>query len=145
MTTNKEIVSTLLIENTGLVCGYQSHDDVEEYYESITTPKKLPTADFVNLVNVEVQKEYLKQLREGRTKRITSTDFLMVSDFPYPSIEIKTAWLNYRQALRDLPGTLDYSTISQSEDVNWPFPPGVEVPVVAKEDEDGHVPVDQPL
>ena len=88
MTTNREIVSTLLIENTGLVCGYQSDGDVEEYYESITTPKKLPTADFVNLVNVEVQKEYLKQLREGRTKRITAKEFLMVSDFPYPSIEI---------------------------------------------------------
>ncbi len=125
MTTKKEIVSTLLLENTGLVCGYQSHDDVEEYYESFAGPKKLPTTDFVNLVNVEVQKEYLKQLREGRTKRITSTDFLMVSDFPYPSIEIKTAWLNYRQALRDLPATQSTPQMNENNEFvfAWPTPP----------------------
>ena len=125
MTTKKEIVSTLLLENTGLVCGYQSHDDVEEYYESFAGPKKLPTTDFVNLVNVEVQKEYLKQLREGRTKRITSTDFLMVSDFPYPSIEIKTAWLNYRQGLRDLPATQSTPQMNENHEFvfTWPTPP----------------------
>ena len=122
MTTRKDVINRLTMENANLISGYQSDDDVEEYYESITTPKKLPTADFVNLVNVEVQKEYLKQLREGRTKRITATDFLMVSDFPYPSIEIKTAWLDYRQALRDLPAT--HSTPQMNENhkfvVTWP-------------------------
>jgi|MEHZ01.6.fsa_nt_MEHZ011607165.1_7 hypothetical protein len=126
MTTKKEIVSTLLIENTGIVCGYQSHLDVEEYYESITLPKKLSTTEFIELVDVEVQKGYLKQLREGRTKRMTATDFLMVSDFPYPSIEIKTAWRNYRQALRDLPAT--NSTVQLDEEmeyfvVTWPTAP----------------------
>jgi hypothetical protein len=119
MTTHKDVINCLTMENANLICGYQSDDDIEEYYESITTPKKLPTADFVNLVNVEVQKEYLKQLREGRTKRITATDFLMVSDFPYPSIEIKTAWLNYRQALRDLPAT--HSTPQMNENHKFVF------------------------
>ena len=126
MTTKKEIVSTLLFENTGVVYGYQSDLDVEEYYESITLPKKLSTTEFIELVDVEVQKEYLKQLREGRTKRMTATDFLMVSDFPYPSIEIKTAWRNYRQALRDLPAT--NSTVQLDEEmeyfvVTWPTAP----------------------
>ena len=125
MTTRKDVINRLTMENANLISGYQSDDDVEEYYESITTPKKLPTADFVNLVNVEVQKEYLKQLREGRTKRITSTDFLMVSDFPYPSIEIKTAWLNYRQALRDLPATQSTPQMNENHEFvfAWPTPP----------------------
>ena len=125
MTTRKDVINRLTMENANLISGYQGDDDVEEYYESITTPKKLPTADFVNLVNVEVQKEYLKQLREGRTKRITSTDFLMVSDFPYPSIEIKTAWLNYRQALRDLPATQSTPQMNESHEFvfAWPTPP----------------------
>jgi hypothetical protein len=79
-----------------------------------------------------------------RINLLFQSDWTQVADSPLSDAE-KAAWATYRQALRDLPGTLDYSTISQSEDVNWPFPPGVEVPVVAKEDEDGHVPVDQPL
>jgi cell envelope opacity-associated protein A len=48
MTTKKDIVYKLLVENTGLVYPYESDDDVEEYYESITTPKKIPTIDFVS-------------------------------------------------------------------------------------------------
>ena len=79
-----------------------------------------------------------------RINLLFQSDWTQVVDSPLSDAD-KAAWATYRQALRDLPGTLDYSTISQSEDVNWPFPPGVEVPVVAKEDEDGHVPVDQPL
>ena len=57
----------------------------------------------------------------------------------------KATWATYRQALRDLPANIDYSTLTKSEDITWPLLPGTELPVVAKEDEDGHVPVDQPL
>jgi hypothetical protein len=126
MTSRRDVIDLLIMENTNLIGGYQSHLDVEEYYESITLPKKLSTTEFIEVVNVEVQKEYLKQLREGRTKRMTATDFLMVSDFPYPSIEIKTAWRNYRQALRDLPAT--NSTVQLDEEmeyfvVTWPTAP----------------------
>ena len=31
------------------------------------------------------------------------TDFLAMPDYPHPTPESKQAWLDYRQALRDLP------------------------------------------
>lgn len=125
MTTKKEIVSRLLFENTGLICGYQTDDEVEEYYESLTDPKKISTIDFVNNVNVEVQKAYIKQLREQRNELIKKTDFLTVSDFPFPSSEIRTAWLNYRQALRDLPATQSTPQMNEKTEFvfTWPTPP----------------------
>jgi hypothetical protein len=40
MTSRRDVIDLLIMENTNLITGYQSHDDVEEYYETITTPKK---------------------------------------------------------------------------------------------------------
>lgn len=79
-----------------------------------------------------------------RINLLFQSDWTQVADCPLSDAD-KAAWATYRQSLRDLPASLDYSTITCSEDVDWPFPPGVETPVVAKEDEDGHVPADQPL
>ena len=65
-----------------------------------------------------------KNLREERTRRLAATDFLMVSDFPYPSEDIHTAWVTYRQALRDITAT---TSRDLNEDgqlvVTWPTPP----------------------
>ena len=44
----------------------------------------------------------LENLRQERNGRIGRTDFLMVSDFPFPSDTIRQAWITYRQALRDI-------------------------------------------
>jgi len=63
-------------------------------------------------------------LRRERNSKLQSTDFLMVADFPYPSEDIRTAWVTYRQNLRNLPVT---SPASFDENnnliVTWPTPP----------------------
>ena len=68
--------------------------------------------------------EAFKELRLERTSRLKKTDHLMVSDFPYPSEDIRTAWKTYRTALRNLPVT---SPPSFDENgllvVTWPTPP----------------------
>lgn len=68
--------------------------------------------------------EAFKELRLERTSRLKKTDHLMVSDFPYPSEDIRTAWVTYRQNLRNLPVT---SPASFDENgllvVTWPTPP----------------------
>ena len=50
----------------------------------------------------------LKQLREERNELLMETDYIMVSDYPHTD---KQAWLDYRQALRDLPQTADLSNV----------------------------------
>jgi hypothetical protein len=66
----------------------------------------------------------LRELRQERNWRIGRTDFLMVSDFPFPSDTIRQAWITYRQALRDITAT---TTPSLDENgqlvVTWPTPP----------------------
>ena len=109
MTTKKDIVYKLLVENTGLVYPYESDDDVEEYYESITTPKKIPTIDFVNLVNIETTKQYLKQLREERSRRLAEVDWVFSTDYQIPD-DKRGVWIAYRRALRELPSTTEDPT-----------------------------------
>jgi len=40
-------------------------------------------------------------------------------DYPHATEEVKQAWLDYRQALRDLPGNT-----TDPENPVWPTPPG---------------------
>jgi|TARA_B110000902_G_scaffold259394_1_gene330654 hypothetical protein len=117
MTTKKDIVYKLLVENTGLVHPYQSDDDVEEYYESITTPKKISTVDFINLVNTETTKQYLKQLREERNRRLAEVDWVIIRAFSM-NTPVTDEWKTYTQALRDLPSTTEDLT-----NPVWPVAP----------------------
>ena len=50
----------------------------------------------------------LNQLRIERNELLMQTDYIMVSDYPHTD---KQAWLDYRQALRDLPKTADLSNV----------------------------------
>ena len=46
-----------------------------------------------------------KKMLLRRNLRLQKTDYLMVSDYPFPSDEIRQAWVKYRQNIRDLPVT----------------------------------------
>jgi hypothetical protein len=63
-------------------------------------------------------------LRRERNNKLKQTDFLTVSDFPYPSEDIRSAWITYRQKLRNITAT---ETPSLDEKyqlvVTWPTPP----------------------
>ena len=59
-----------------------------------------------------------KKLREERNKRIAQTDYLAIPDYPHAPEEVKQAWLDYRQALRDLP-----ANTTDPENPVWPTPP----------------------
>ena len=66
----------------------------------------------------ELLSKSFEKLREERNKRIARTDYLAISDFPHATEEAKQAWLDYRQALRDLPA----NTTDPSNPV-WPVAP----------------------
>jgi hypothetical protein len=54
-------------------------------------------------------------VRDKRNYLLTKSDYTQIPDFPSD----KTAWVTYRQALRDLP-----QTYTNAADVIWPIAPG---------------------
>ena len=64
------------------------------------------------------------RFREERNKKLASTDFLMVSDFPFTSEDLQGAWRTYRQALRDLPVTSPPTVNEENTQliITWPSP-----------------------
>jgi len=60
----------------------------------------------------------LSRLRAKRNNLINKTDYLAMSDYPHPTEEAKQAWLDYRQALRDLP-----ANTTDPENPVWPTAP----------------------
>jgi len=77
-------------------------------------PKEVFEAKLQELIDAQPWKE----LREERNKRIARTDYLATIDYPHATEEVKQAWLDYRQALRDLPA----NTPDPSNPV-WPEAP----------------------
>jgi len=57
-------------------------------------------------------------LRKARNELLDKTDRYATIDYPHPTEEAKQAWLDYRQALRDLPA----NTTDPSNPV-WPTTP----------------------
>tara|TARA_B000000437_G_scaffold197929_1_gene159699 strand:- start:59 stop:463 length:405 start_codon:yes stop_codon:yes gene_type:complete len=63
-------------------------------------------------------------LRKERNNKLKETDFLFVSDFPFPSDDIRDAWKTYRRELRNLPATATPTLGERCQlVVDWPTPP----------------------
>ena len=60
----------------------------------------------------------LDDVRKERDILLDRTDKYIVADYPHPTEEAKQAWLDYRQALRDLP-----SVTEDPANPVWPVPP----------------------
>lgn len=60
----------------------------------------------------------LKDLRKKRDDLLSKTDKFAIPDWPHPTEEVKQAWLDYRQALRDLP-----ANTTDPENPVWPQAP----------------------
>ena len=83
------------------------------YDERNTLPK--PTLEELTTKLQElIDAQPLVELRAERNKRLTECDYLAMSDYPHRDYEMKLKWLQYRQALRDLPS---------SADPQWPVAP----------------------
>ena len=57
-----------------------------------------------------------KKLREERDRKIAATDWRAM-----PDLTLSNAWKTYRQELRDLPGTLNDTTVQGT--ITWPTEP----------------------
>lgn len=63
-----------------------------------------PSLEECHTMKVQLEKEQmLKNMRTHRDGLLDKTDKYATIDYPHPTPEAKQAWLDYRQALRDLP------------------------------------------
>jgi len=81
-------------------------------------PKELFEAKLQELIDAQP----LKKLRAERDTLLSQTDKYATIDYPHESEATKEAWLDYRQALRDLPANTDPSNPT------WPIQPDAEFP-----------------
>ena len=69
----------------------------------------------------------LRYLRDERDRKLQQSDCYAFPDFPHPSEDARQAWLDYRQALRDLPANSPDATIDPESGaligVDWPDEP----------------------
>jgi hypothetical protein len=91
-------------------------------YDSITwtdTNSEKPSYEECINEEVEIKKELrLNFIRNERNILLRDTDKYTISDYPHPTEEAKQAWLDYRQALRDLP-----ANTTDPENPVWPQAP----------------------
>ena len=104
-------------------CAFGCSDtyDSIEWYSNNT--ESLPTEDEVNAKVTELKNaEPMRLLREERTRRISTSDWMANSD-----VTMSDEWKTYRQALRDLPSTqtpiLDSNNPIGISSVTWPTEP----------------------
>jgi len=98
-------------------------------YENIiwlTSDVSKPSEEDINSRLEQCKVTYLSErVRYERDKRLAATDFLTVSDFPFPSDTIRKAWLTYRQELRNVPATTSTPYYNDNNEVvvDWPSQP----------------------
>jgi len=97
---------------------YRLGETWEDIYFFESDIEKPPKEEFEAKLQELIDAQPWKELRADRNKRIAQTDYLAIPDYPHPTPEAKQAWLDYRQALRDLPA----NTEDPAAPV-WPTPP----------------------
>ena len=88
------------------------------WYDERNTLPKPTLEELTEKWNEYVAAQPLKELRTKRNTLLTQTDYVATIDYPHPTPEKKQEWLDYRQALRDLPA----NTEDPANPV-WPVPP----------------------
>jgi hypothetical protein len=94
------------------------YDTIQLQSETAPPPRQAFEAKLQELIDAQP----LKKLRAERDTLLSQTDKYATIDYPHVSEEAKQAWLDYRQALRDLPATTD------AANPTWPIAPGAEFP-----------------
>lgn len=68
----------------------------------------------ITISQEQIQENILKALRSNRDRLLSECDWTQIPDSPLTDAQ-KQAWATYRQALRDLPSTVDINNIVYPE------------------------------
>tara|TARA_B100001939_G_C16686918_1_gene506882 strand:+ start:272 stop:649 length:378 start_codon:yes stop_codon:yes gene_type:complete len=92
------------------------NSELNEYETDYPLPTQEECEEYWNsTLKTEI---YSKTLRRKRDSILEKTDKYTVPDYPHPTPEARQAWLDYRQALRDLPANTE-----DPANPIWPVPP----------------------
>lgn len=95
---------------------------VGETWESIVfkdeSIEKPPKEAFEAKFNEFLEALPMDRVRLERNRRLKECDYTSLPEYNHPTPEIKQAWMDYRQALRDLP-----ANTTDPLNVIWPTPP----------------------
>lgn len=78
----------------------------------------LPIDVFNNQLQVKIKENKVREMRAMRDALLDKTDKYTIPDWPHPTQEVRQAWFDYRQALRDLPANTE-----DPENPVWPTAP----------------------
>jgi hypothetical protein len=113
-----DITRVLTEKYDGAKWSLVSNDYEQLIWDNINTIPK-PSLEELQQKWEELKEERpMKILRRDRDLLLKNTDIYGLSDFKFKSEEAKQAWLDYRQALRDLP-----ANTTDPENPVWPTPP----------------------
>ena len=87
--------------------------------ESVSWSRHLTDAEFDTYLRIASPETYIIKIRIHRNKLLLDCDWTQLSDV-IMSDDLRARWLQYRQALRDIPQ--NYPAL---DDVIWPAPPEV--------------------
>ena len=90
-------------------------------WESLTVTEgheKPPKEEFERRYQELLDGIPMQKLRETRNTLLDQTDKYSSADYPHKTDDIRQAWLEYRQALRDLP-----ANTTDAENPTWPTRP----------------------
>ena len=97
-------------------CEYTVRDGVDIEWRS--DPSLRPSDEDIQKKVDELTAEFpMKDLRMRRDMLLSACDYKMVSDYKHTD---KQAWIDYRQALRDLPQTI---TTIKGDETDYPIMP----------------------
>jgi len=125
MYTNDQQVSrdgNVVYENMITFDEYTALDQEEkenwEVVKKFYSRTPIPISEMETILNNYLLGNNWNTIRNERNKRLRDTDKYTIPDWPHPTEDVKQAWLDYRQALRDLPT----NTEDPSNPV-WPIAP----------------------
>ena len=98
----------------GVISFSHVYEDIK-YTEGYEKP---PKEEFEAKLQELIDAQPLKELRTERNTLLDQTDKYIVADYPHATPEKKQEWLDYRQALRDLP-----SNTEDPANPVWPVAP----------------------
>jgi hypothetical protein len=77
------------------------------WYDDKNSLPKPTLEELTEKWNEYVAAQPLKELRQERDVLLTKTDKYALPDWPHASLAKQTEWIEYRQALRDLPNATE--------------------------------------
>ena len=114
----EEAVSFFTDKRVSKMITYSTGDWNLKVWETLVMDEKPSKEEFEAKLQELIDAQPLKELRTKRNTLLEQTDKYIVADWPHPTPEVRQAWIDYRQALRDLP-----SVTEDPANPVWPVQP----------------------